>query len=94
MALLLSTLAPNFIGRSNTTPYTFRDSANKPTIPRPRTNYLRNSFRYSGAVLWNSLPQTLRQAESLSNFRSLLNNHYNIKLGTAFMENRFSYVNN
>ena len=64
-------LSSKFIGRSNTTPYTFRDSANKLTIPQPRTNYLRNSFRYSGAVLWNSPPQTLRQAESLSNFRSL-----------------------
>ena len=72
-------LSSKFIGRSNTIPYTLRDSANKLTIPQPRSNYLRNSFRYSGAVLWNSLPQTLRQAESLSNFRSLLNNHYNIK---------------
>ena len=70
-------LSSKFIGRSNTIPYALRDSANKLTIPQPRSNYLRNSFRYSGAVLWNSLPQTLRQAESLSNFRSLLNNYYN-----------------
>ena len=55
-------LSSKFIGRSNSTPYTFRDSADKLTIPQPRTNYLRNSFCYSGAVLWNSLPQTLRQA--------------------------------
>ena len=39
----------------------------------PRTNYLKNSFSYSGAVLWNSLPIGLRQAQtaqSLDNFRA------------------------
>ena len=61
-------LSSTFIARSNTT---FRDSVNKLTIPQTRTDYLRNSLRYSGAVLGNSLPETLRQAESLSNFKSL-----------------------
>ena len=74
-------LAPEYLGskltsRSMTTAYTFRDSENKLAILLPRTNYLRNSFTYSGAVLWNSLPQNLRQAESLSNFKTLLNKHY------------------
>ena len=64
----LNGLAPEFIVRSNTTSYTFGDSVNKLKIPQPGTNYLRDSFRYSGAVRWNSLPETLRQAESLSNF--------------------------
>ena len=36
---------------SKTTSYPFRDSVNKLTIPQPRTYYLRNSSRYSGAVL-------------------------------------------
>ena len=62
-----------------TTPYTFRDSENKLTIPLPRTNYLRNSFSYSGAVLWNSLPQNVRQAESLNNLKTLLKKHYRNK---------------
>ena len=44
-------LNSKFTARSNTTSYTFRDSVNKLTIPQPRTYYLRNSFRYSGAVL-------------------------------------------
>ena len=51
----------------------FRDAVNKLTIPQPRTNYLRNSFRYSGAILWNSFPETLRQAEPVSDFKSVLN---------------------
>ena len=62
-----------------TTPYTFRDSENKLAIPLPRTNYLRNSFSYSGAVLWNSLPQNVRQAESLNNLKTLLKKHYRNK---------------
>ena len=71
MALLLSIYSSSkFIARSNTTSHTFRDPVNKLTIPQPRPNYLRNSFRYGGAVLWNSLPDTLRQAESLRNFKS------------------------
>ena len=49
--LALEYLSSKFIARSKTTSYTFRDSVNKLTIPQPRTNYLRNSSRYSGAVL-------------------------------------------
>ena len=80
----LNNLAPEylcskFINRSMTTPYTFRDSENKLAIPLPRTNYLRNSFSYSGAVLWNSLPQNVRQAESLNNLKTLLKKHYRNK---------------
>ena len=78
----LNGLAPEYLSskfgaRSHTTSYTFRDSVNKLTIPQPRTNYLRNSFRSSGAVLWNSRPETLRQAESLRNFKSLLHSYCN-----------------
>ena len=72
-------LSSTFIARSNTTSHTFRDSVIKLTIPQPRTNYLRNIFRYRGAVLWNSLPETLRQAESLRNFKSLLQSYNNVK---------------
>ena len=48
-------------------------------IPQPRTNYLRNSFRFSGAVLWNNLPKSLRKAESQRNFKSFLHSHYEVR---------------
>ena len=64
------------IARSNTTLYTFRDSVNKLTIPQLRTNYFRNRFRYTGAVLCNRLHETLWQAESLRTFKSLLHSYY------------------
>ena len=76
----LNGLAPNylsskFILRSvMITFYNFRDSDNKLAIPLPHTNYFKNSFLYSGAVLWNSLPSAVRQATSLTNFRGLLIN--------------------
>ena len=79
MALLLSTEAQSLLFDPIPLHYTFQDSVNKLTIPQPPTNHLRNSFCYSGAVLWNSLPENLRQAESLSNFKSVLHNYYNIK---------------
>ena len=65
-------LRSKFISRDDTNPYYLRDSLNKLAIPLPRTNYFKNSFTYSGAVLWNSLPSEVRQAESLREFRHLL----------------------
>ena len=47
------------------TSYNLRDSDNKLAIPLPSTNYYKNSFGYSGAVLWNSLPSAAWQATSL-----------------------------
>ncbi|CAH3169821.1 unnamed protein product [Porites lobata] len=82
----LNGLAPNylsskFIQRSDViTSYNLRDYDNKLATPLPRTNHYKNSFAYSGAVLWNSLPSAARQATSLTNFRRFL-----INSDTAFM---------
>ena len=64
--------------------YNLRDSENKVSVPLPRTYYYRNTFCYSGAVLWNNLPTDVRQAKSSTGFRKLLTSSSN----TAFMENR------
>ena len=37
----------------------------KLVVPFPRTNYLKNSFSYSDAALWNSLPCNFREAKRL-----------------------------
>ena len=74
----LNGLAPNylsskFIQRSDViASYNLRNSDGKLAIPIPRTNYYKNSFGYSSAVLWNSLPSAAREATSLTNFRRLL----------------------
>ena len=49
-----------FIKR-NESNYSLRDSVNK-LVPFPRTNDMKNSFSYSGATLWNSLPCNIRES--------------------------------
>ena len=57
------------------TRYSLMNSVNKVIIPFPRTRtyFMKNSFSYSGAVLWNSLPCDMREAKSLSQFKRLAN---------------------
>jgi hypothetical protein len=71
----LNGLAPDymhfmFVNRDSVNPYSLRNTENKLAVPKPSTKYLKNNFSYSGAVLWNSLPVGLRQANNLINFQS------------------------
>ena len=52
-------LTSKFVTR-NVSNYTLRDSANTLVVPFPRTNYVKSSFSYSGATLWNSLAYNIR----------------------------------
>ena len=63
-------LQPLFNYRNSVINYTLRDTEGKLTIPMPRTNYLKNSFGYSGAELWNNLPIHVRQAVTLKQFKA------------------------
>ena len=38
--------------------YNIRNSEMRLNVPRPQTDYMKKSFCYSGAVLFNRLPQT------------------------------------
>ena len=67
-------LAPNYLSSKferREVAYNLRDSENKRNVSLPHTNYYKNSFSYSGAILWNSLPCNLREAESLGQFKRL-----------------------
>ena len=71
----LNNLAPEylrvkFVDRDNVTSYSLIDTTNKLAVPKPHTDYLKKSFSYSGATLWNSLPKEHRQAKSLEVFKS------------------------
>ena len=46
--------------------YDLRNSEMKLNWPKPRTNYLKRSFPYSGALLWNNLPENIRKLQSFS----------------------------
>ena len=52
-------LAPEYLASKfskRNTNYNLRDSENKLDVQLPRTNYLKNSFSYSGTTLWNMFP--------------------------------------
>ena len=42
-------------------------------LPKPKTNFLKCSFQYSGATLWNSLKKEAKIAKSLGEFRRRIN---------------------
>ena len=53
--------------------YNLRNSSGKLTLPKPHTNYLKRSFSYSGAQLWNSLPEYVRNIKSTGQFKREIN---------------------
>ena len=46
-----------------------RNSEGRLTLSKPSTNYLKRSFSYSGAMLWNNLPKNLKNAASVEHFK-------------------------
>ena len=40
--------------------YNLRNSEGRLTLSKPSTNYLKRSFSYSGALLWNNMPKSLK----------------------------------
>ena len=61
---------------ARTLEYDFRNNHCKLNIPKPRTNYLKRSICYSGAVLWNNLPREIRNLSNLSQFKKAINDYY------------------
>ena len=57
--------------------YNIRNSEIRLNLPKPRTNYLKRSFCYSGAILWNSLPQDIRKLQSFPQFKKAIAEYYN-----------------
>ena len=49
--------------------YNLRNSENDLTLPKPRTEYLKRSFKYSGVMLWNDLSSAAKSAETLDCFK-------------------------
>ena len=55
------------------TDYDLRDSFRKLNLPKPRTDYLKRRFGYSGSLLWNSLPENIRTIRSIGQFNKEIN---------------------
>ena len=43
---------------------------------KPNTDYLKHSFSYSAAFIWNSLPESHRLSPSLTSFKCSLESLY------------------
>ena len=71
-------LGSRFVYCDHLSAYRLRNTENKLVLPQPRTDYLKKSFSYSGAQLWNRLLIDLRQACSLTNFKSKLSRQFKV----------------
>ena len=45
-------------------------------LPKARLDLCKTSFSFSGALVWNELPQTIKQSKSLSTFKKKLKLYY------------------
>ena len=66
--LALDYLKSMFTDQSAISVYSLWNCEGKLAVPLPRTNFLKNSFSYNGAVMWNSLPTNLWQAQTIASF--------------------------
>ena len=72
--LLTKSLTKRFTKKCEVTKNDLRNSSISLHLPQPRTNKMKKSFMYDGAVLWNSLRNEVKECKSLTSFgtKSLL----------------------
>lgn len=56
--------------------YDLRNRDNCLVLPKPRTEYLKKSFQYAGAKLWNNLPPDIRSQNNFSTFKREIIDNY------------------
>ena len=66
-----------FSYKSEKTDYHLRDISKSLCLPKPRTDYMKKSFMYDGAKLWNSIPKNIGESKSLSSFHQKFATHIN-----------------
>ena len=52
--------------------YDLRDSDTDLKLPKPRTNFLKRSFKYNASALWNNLSIDAKNATTLDEFKRLI----------------------
>ena len=53
--------------------YNLRNSSTELVLPHPKREFLKGSFKFSGAKLWNSLPLQAKLAQSEYTFKMNIN---------------------
>ena len=57
---------------NNTNDYNLRNYCTDLSIPKPKKEFLKRSFKYRGAVLWNNLPYQVKSAASMYAFKRII----------------------
>ena len=66
---LSNALKDSYAASSN---YHLRNMNRKVAVPLPKTEFLQKSLTFNGAKLWNSLPNDVRNCETLASFNNLI----------------------
>jgi hypothetical protein len=56
--------------------YNLRNSQTDLTLPKSNREFLKRSFKYSGAYLWNNHPLEAKQAQSIYIFKSCIKQNF------------------
>ena len=54
----------------SSTNHNLRNLENDLALPRPKTNFLKRSFKHSGAMRWNNLSYQAKQHDSIPNLKA------------------------
>ena len=52
-----------------------RNSETDLSLKKTKAEFLKKTFGYSGAIIWNSLPQDVKAAESITSFKTMAKLH-------------------
>ena len=58
--------------KDGSTNHNLRNLETDLALPRPKTNFLKRSFKYSGAMRWNNLSYEAKQHDSFPNLKANL----------------------
>ena len=65
----------HFLSEKN--PYPIRNAiSGNLIVPKPRTELYKKSFVYSGSLLWNEMPCSIRMAPSIYSFKGKVKEHF------------------
>ena len=70
--LVPSYLSEQFSRRDTAHDHNTRGNHVNLSVPKPNTNFLKNSLACNGAVAWNSMPTDIRYAENIEMFKKKL----------------------
>ena len=72
--------------------YGLRSSRMNLALPKSCTDFYRNSFSFTGAKIWNDLPNSLKEETSLKRFMGKLDHYYQHQQNEFFNSKYVIYI--